>query len=67
MKKQQNDRNFVSVDQIMLFGQFLSRSLVTTVLVQANSVSVLDLAEAGDLPLFHNAAISRRLPAEDIR
>ena len=31
---------------------------------QVNTVSVLDLAEAAELPLFHNAAISRRLPPE---
>jgi hypothetical protein len=34
---------------------------------QTNKVSVLDLADAGDLPLFYNAAIARRLAVEDIR
>jgi len=33
---------------------------------QVHTISVLDLADAGDLPLFHNASISRRLPAEAI-
>jgi len=33
---------------------------------QVHTISVLDLADAGDLPLFHNATISRRLPAEAI-
>ena len=33
---------------------------------QVHTISVLDLADAGDLPLFHNSSISRRLPAEAI-
>ena len=32
-----------------------------------NTVSVLDLAEAGDLALFHNQAIDRRLGIQEIR
>ena len=36
-------------------------------LAQVHSISMLDLADAGDLPLFHNPAISRRLPAEGIQ
>ena len=35
-------------------------------LLQVHTISVLDLADAGDLPLFHNPEISRRLPAEAI-
>jgi ESCRT-II complex subunit VPS25 len=34
---------------------------------QVNTVSVLDLAEAGDLPLFHNQTIDRRLGIQEIR
>lgn len=33
---------------------------------QASNLSTLDLAEAGDLDLFHNSAISRRLSEEGI-
>ena len=48
---------------------FISLSIVkswTNNLLQVHTISVLDLADAGDLPLFHNAEISRRLPAEAI-
>ena len=32
-----------------------------------NTLSVLDLAEAGDLPLFHNQTLDRRLGIQEIR
>ena len=38
----------------------------THCVLKVHTISVLDLADAGDLPLFHNASISRRLPAEAI-
>ena len=41
--------------------------LETHPLLQVNTVSVLDLAEAGDLPLFFNPAIDRRLGQDEIR
>jgi len=34
---------------------------------QVNTLSTLDLAEAGDLPLFHNGDIDRRLSQDEIR
>jgi len=34
---------------------------------EANTVSTLDLAEAGDLPVFYNAQIDRRLGQDQIR
>jgi len=34
---------------------------------QVNTLSTLDLAEAGDMPLFHNSDIHRRLSQQEIR
>ena len=36
-------------------------------LLQANTLSTLDLIEAGDLPLFFNSSIDRRLSLDEIR
>lgn len=35
--------------------------------MQVNTLSTLDLAEAGDMPLFHNSDIHRRLSQQEIR
>jgi len=45
----------------------MKNNYVLNLVFKVNTLSVLDLAEAGDLPLFHNQTLDRRLGIQEIR